>query len=393
MKLKNICDEKMCTGCMACYNVCPKDAIEIKIENGFYYPHIDENKCVDCELCLKTCPECSIVEKKSPSNNIAYAIINKNKNIRDSSSSGGVFFSLAESVLLEHGVVYGAAWTEKLEVHHIRIDKLEDISLLQGSKYVQSYIGSLYSKVKRDLEDGIVVLFSGVPCQISGLKSYLKKDYKTLYTCEVLCHGGSSPVIFAEHIKYVEKKHKSEVTNISFRYKTEEKCQNVEYRFKNGTEIILRNPLEDWYYNGFQDGTLLRDSCYQCKYIGIERCADITLADFWGLKEETITYPDKLTYPSLVFVNSNKGMSLFDKNKEKWIISERPMEEAVWGNLSLRRSVPENKWKKRFFNEYQKYGYEKAAKNCLVQHYSIKDIIKKVIGVKATEFLIKVLKR
>lgn len=392
--MKKLCESEQCTGCLACYSSCSQKAIVLQEQNGFFYPKIIEEKCISCGICSKVCPELYPVSKKKPIDDIAYAIFHKEKKIRNSSSSGGVFYSLAKSVIEKGGAVYGAAWTEKLLVKHIRIHEEKEISLLQGSKYVQSDMRTIYSSVSADLKQGIKVLFSGVPCQIAGLRRYLGKEYDNLYTCEVLCHGSTSPVVFEEHIKYIGRKYGADVTSVNFRYKTEERCQNITFGFQNGIEHTFRNPLEDWFYNGFQNGTLLRDSCYQCRYIGVDsRSADITLADFWGLEKNCMKFPDELTYPSLVFVNSDKGQSLFQENKEDWEIAKRPVKEAVWGNLSLRRPIPKNKWKKRFIENYQKYGYERAGEMCLISHLNWKERLKRILGEKVTVFLIKVLRR
>lgn len=393
-ELKKICEREQCTGCMACYNSCPQKAIALQEQDGFFYPNIIEETCISCGICAKVCPVLHPVSKKRPIDDTAYAVFHKEKEIRDTSSSGGVFYSLAKSIIEKGGTVYGAAWTEKVSVKHIRIDRKEEISLLQGSKYVQSDVGEIYKFVKADLEQGVKVLFSGVPCQAAGLRRYLAKEYDNLYICEVLCHGSASLVAFREHIKYIGRKYDSEVINVNFRAKTEEKCQNITFGFQNGTEHTFRNPLEDWFYNGFQNGTLLRDSCYQCRYTGTDsRSADITLADFWGLQKNSMKFPDGLTYPSLVFVNSSKGRSLFQENRGDWEVVKRPMEEAVWGNLSLRRSVPKNKWKKKFLENYQKYGYERAGELCLISHPNWKERLKGILGERLTGFLIKVLRR
>lgn len=391
--MQQICKKEKCTGCLSCYNSCPNQAISFEWDNGFYYPKIDEKKCINCGLCKKSCPCVNKVNKNKPYYDIAYAVINNNKEVRDTSSSGGIFYNLAKSIIESNGIVFGAIWTQNLEVEHVGIESVDEIKKMQGSKYTQSNIKKSYIKVKEELKKRRKVLFSGVPCQIAGLITFLQKEYDNLYTCEVLCHGNASPKILKEHIKYIEKNNNEKIEKINFRYKTKEKCQNIEYKFSNGKHTIIEEPLKDYYYNGFQNGTLLRESCYQCDYIGIQRCADITLADFWGVNKNSIVLQDEVSYPSLVFINSQKGKELFEKNKNKWTVFERPIEEAVWGNLSLRRATPKSKWKEKFFLEYKKSGYENAAKKCLIEHKDIKYFIKKMIGKNATAFFIKVLKR
>ncbi len=390
--MSSVCEKKNCTGCMACYNICPRKAISIKSYKGFYYPEINEEKCINCGLCRKTCPALNPIKKNKPMDNKCYALLNKEKKIRDNSSSGGVFYELAKYIINTGGVVYGASWDESLVVNHIRIDKPVKISLLQGSKYVQSNIKDIFKSVKQDLDNKKQVLFSGVPCQISGLKLFLKKKYENLYTVEVLCHGSASPIVFEEHKKYLEKKYNDKLKAINFRFKTEKKCQNIEYNFQN-SKILLEDPLKDYYYLGFQDGTLDRDCCYNCKYVGIERCSDITLADFWGLKDDSFACKDKLSYPSLIFINTTKGLDLFNSIKDKFEIKERPIQEAIDGNLSLRRAVPNNKVKEKFLVEYDKKGYEIAAQKYLIIKKDYKYYIKKILGRKISQVLMKVMKR
>ena len=391
--MQQICEKEKCTGCLSCYNSCPRKAIDVICEEGFYYPVIDKSKCIECGLCKKSCPVENKVKKNKPFNDTAYAVINNDKEIRDISSSGGVFYNLAKSIIEYGGIVFGAVWNNNLEVEHIGIESVNEIYKMQGSKYTQSDLKKTYVSAREELEKGRKVLYSGVPCQIAGLKAFLSKDYENLYTCEVLCHGNASPIIFKEHINYIGKTNKSKVEKVNFRYKTKVKCQNIEYKFSSGEKLIIDHPEKDFYYNGFQGGALLRESCYQCDYIGVDRCADITLADFWGVNKDAIILQDDTTYPSLVFINTIKGKELFENNKKNWSIYMRPMEEAIWGNLSLRRSTPKSRWKEKFFKIYRKNGYEKAAKKCLIEHKDFKYFIKKMIGGNATAFLIKVLKR
>lgn len=390
-----ICDENRCTGCMACYNVCAHKAIEIKEHRGFLYPVIINSECRRCGKCEKVCPILNPVKKYPPLKDKAYAIFNEDKSKRDSSSSGGVFISLANNVLSKNGVVYGAAYMSDLEVKHIRIDKKSDIHRLQGSKYVQSNIDLCYRKVLEDLKIGRIVLFSGVSCQIEGLRNYLQKDYPNLYACEILCHGGASPIAFRSHLDFMGRKYGSKVTAVNFRYKTKERCQNLVFRFQNGATVLFRNPLEDLYYNGFQNGIVERMGCFKCQHIGVERCGDLVLADFWGVKKESIEKPDDLSYPSLAFVNTAKGYGLFTKCSDDWIVTERPLSEAVRGNLALKRHLPYSKWNGRFFDELYACGYDKAATHCLSlsHHLNYKEFIKKMIGSRFTGLLLKILRR
>lgn len=183
-----IIEKEKCCGCSACFNTCPKNAIKmVKDKDDFEYPKIDKNKCINCGLCRKVCP---VLQNNTIENNIcAYAVYNKNEKERLSSSSGGIFVLLAKVILKENGIIYGACLDDDLQVKHIKVDKISDLPKLMGSKYVQSDINNSFRSVKEDLEKNKKVLFTGTPCQVEGLKSYLRKDYKNLYTQDIICHG------------------------------------------------------------------------------------------------------------------------------------------------------------------------------------------------------------
>ena len=195
-------EERNCSGCTACLNSCPNNAISMKEnEQGFLYPYIDKNKCTNCKLCTKVCP----FKKEWFENNKneipkVYALKNKDENIRDNSTSGGAFSILAEYVIKENGIVYGALLDENNIVKHVRIDELKNIQQLRGSKYVQSFLGNIFKDVKNDLEKGKKVMFVGTPCQVAGLKTFLQKDFSNLILVDFICHGVPIPMMFKEHI-------------------------------------------------------------------------------------------------------------------------------------------------------------------------------------------------
>lgn len=194
-----------CTGCHACYNICPKNAIKM-VENseGFLYPVIDKDKCINCNLCTKVCPlfKKDKVEHKIPE---TYACYNKDNNIIKNSSSGGIFYLLAENILKNNGVVFGAGFDEEHNVIHIKAETLEELSKLMGSKYVQSSIRDTYKETKKLLEEDRYVLFTGTPCQIQGLKLFLNKDYDKLYLQDIICHGVPSPKMWKKYKDCLEK--------------------------------------------------------------------------------------------------------------------------------------------------------------------------------------------
>ena len=215
-KISNI--EYDCTGCEACVQICKKDAIKMQQKSdGFMYPVIDNEKCVDCGQCVKTCP--ANTEINNLNTPIPYLAYNLNIEDRLDSSSGGIFSVIAKYILQQEGIVYGAAYDESLTVHHISIGSISDLQKLRGSKYVQSVIGKSFIQCKQNLLEGKFVYFTGTPCQIAGLKSYLKHDYKNLITSDLICHGVPSGHLFKEYISTLEYKHNIKIHNYKFRSK------------------------------------------------------------------------------------------------------------------------------------------------------------------------------
>ena len=195
----HIVDKHNCCGCSACLNVCPKACITMLAdEEGFLYPKVDKTICIDCGLCEKVCPFMANLDAKRPIR--SYAAINPNEQERYNSSSGGIFTMLMRETLNRGGVVFGAAFDKKWNVHHIAIESIEEMPLLQGSKYVQSYVGDCYRDAKDFLREGRDVLFSGTSCQIAGLRQYLRKDYENLTTVDVICHGVPSPRVWSAYL-------------------------------------------------------------------------------------------------------------------------------------------------------------------------------------------------
>ena len=379
----NIVQKDKCTACQACFNICPQKSISMIYDSeGFLYPKVNKELCIDCGLCNKVCP----INKKRKTNNqgIAYLCMNKDINVRLESSSGGVFSLLAECVIAEGGKVFGAAYNEKFDIVHIEIDKTEDICMLRGSKYAQSNIGDVYAKVKEYMNNGQTVLFSGTPCQIGGLKSFLGKDYDKLILQDIICHGVPSPGIWRKYVKYREENSGSKTIKISQRDKTSGWEQySMNFKFKNGTEY-RKIFSEDIFMRGFLSDLYCRPSCYNCHFKSIERESDITLADFWGIKNIHPEYCDNKGV-SLVFVNSVKGEKIFDKIKDKLVLKTVDINEAVKYNSAAYEScvMPNGRKKimkkiqhKNFFNYVDKYTKKNFCNRCLSK---IKKYIKRMI--------------
>lgn len=306
--------KEKCSGCHSCANACPKNCIQmISDEEGFWYPQVDKEKCIDCGLCEKVCP---IIHKWQPDDTrttTAMAAINLNEEIRLKSSSGGIFTLIAEEIIKQGGVVFGAAFADNFRsVYHICVDNADNLEKLRGSKYVQSKIGDTYKQAKEFLDSGRKVLFTGTPCQIGGLYSYLRKPYENLLTQDIICHGVPSPMVWEKYVDEREKKAASTTQRMFFRHKKYGwKTYAVLFEFSNNTAYV-KNLHEDSFMRAFLSNSCLRPSCYDCSFKGIKRQADITLADFWGI-QNVMPDMDDDKGTSLVLIHSNKGKHLFDE--------------------------------------------------------------------------------
>lgn len=355
----NICDK--CIGCMACYQSCPFHAIRItQDEKGFYKPVIIEGKCKLCGKCQKICPQNNQIKRNTAQK--VYAAWIEDIQIRKNSTSGGIFTVLAKQVLAKKGVVFGAMFDEKFKVVHSFIEKEEDLIKMQGSKYVQSYIGESYIKVKEFLQEDKVVLFSGTACQIAGLFSYLDKDRdnKNLITVDILCHGVPSPKIFEEYKKSIVK-NVEDIENIKFRYKKPSwTVFSMKIDIKNQKPYI-KCTYKDPYLRGFLGDFITNEVCSQCKYVGEKRISDITIADFWGYISDNRKMRNTEKGISLVIVNTNKGKEIFDYITSEIKFTEKEIEEAKLGNQCLREPFPKNTNYDMFWRTYFEKGYEVAS--------------------------------
>ena len=359
----------LCSGCHTCYSLCPKQAIKMVANSeGFLYPQINNDLCINCGLCEKKCPVLNPIIKDNEKT-FAYAVINKNEEIRLQSSSGGVFTSLAENVLNQNGIVFGAKFDSDFNVIHGYTDSLEGLAEFRGSKYVQSTIGDSFKECKNFLDEGRQVLFSGTPCQIAGLKSFLGKNCDNLLCVDFICHGVPSPLLWSEYRKTLEKKFASRIMKTAFRRKDYGwKQYSLAVTFGNASEYC--NTLKkDSYLKLFLKDVCLRESCYNCKYKTEKRISDITIADFWGIQNE---YPelddDKGT--SFVMTHSDKGKKIVD-NLTSCVVKQIPLEKGVKYNPSYTRSVIRPKKRDVFFLDLEKYSQNKITLEKLVEKYTL----------------------
>ena len=345
----NIIKKQNCCGCYACYNICPQKCISMLADDeGFWYPVVDTKQCTDCGLCEKVCP---ILNKKIVENHpVAYACINKDDKIRELSSSGGVFTVIAERVIANNGVVFGAGFDGEFNVVHKWTDRLDGLDNFRGSKYVQSCIGNTYKQAKDFLKQRRQVLFSGTPCQIAGLRSYLGKDYDNLICLDIVCHGVPSPKVWQRYKLYIEEMYQEKAQRIAFRRKNcGWKLFSVSFSFDNDTEYSQKL-TEDIFMQGFLHNIYLRPSCYDCKFKTINRQSDITLADFWGIKNILPSFDDDRG-TSLILINSKKGKEVFLSVADKMDYEKVDINQAIFYNPSAVKSVDYNPKRDKFFQE------------------------------------------
>lgn len=364
---------EQCTGCTACAASCPKGCISmVRDKLGFLYPYIEPEACVRCGICESVCPELHGNRKENEILLSCAAILN-DEPVRKKSSSGGIFYLISKWIISQGGVVFGATFNETFHyVEHVAVEVTEDISKLLGSKYVQSSIGESYTQVKKFLEQGRLVLFSGTPCQISGLKSFLKKEYENLYLQDIACHGVPSPYVWDEYLSYIEKSFGRKAVDVKFRDKQKGwKKYLLRIEFDNG-DVYSNNRSEDLYMRGFLHDYYLRNSCYSCNHKGTERESDITLADYWGI-ENVCPELDDDKGTSLVFISSTKGKFLFDNIAEELKYMETDLESAVRYNSSIVQATATSKKRKDFEREFKK-----SSTHVLLKKYCSNSIISKI---------------
>ena len=375
----NIEKVEKCYGCTACKNICPQHCISMKSNpEGFLSPVIDKSKCTNCGLCTKVCPR---LADKLTDNKIldAYIAKNKNEKVRLNSTSGGFFSAIADYFIENNGVIYGCILDDDLKVKHVRKEK--DYAKMLGSKYVQSDLGDVFSKIKKDLNNNRLVLFTGTPCQCSGLRLYLKKDYSNLYILDLICHGVPSPLLWKEYVNYMTKK-KGKILNYYFRSKVRGWYRQTEVlQYENGNlEFQTKNTLIN--REIFYSDCALRDSCYDCAFASTSRIGDITIGDAWGIQILNKEFDDDKGV-NLLLVNSKKGINLFERVKHNLNFIKVDVQNYIQYNYNLERSSTCNKKRNDFWNTYLKKGYLSLIKKYTI--YGMKNrllfFLKRVINI------------
>jgi len=374
-----ICSKEQCTGCSACFNICPKECIHmISDTEGFLYPAINPECCDDCDACKDICLILNSPEPSHLGNPKVYACWNKDKTIRFQSASGGAFSAFAGSVLDNGGVVFGAAFDEDMRLKHIAVNRKEELRKLRNSKYIQSDVGRSYIEVRNLLRQNRRVLFSGTPCQVVALNAFLGKNNENLLTCDILCKGVPSPGVFAKYVISLENHFQAKLININFRHKHKSwELVSTVAIFSNGRECILTGYHNSFMF-GFSNGLSMRNACYHCPHTKANRYGDVSLGDFWGIGEFAPFYHNTRNGISLILVNSEKGHRLLRESSSHLYLEERTLEEAKQKQSALDHPLGEPKNREQFFAGYQRLEYEKLAKIYLVDK-AMKRLIKRII--------------
>lgn len=358
-----------CTLCGSCHNVCPVDAISFsKSYLDFSYPEIDADRCINCNQCEKACP--ILGSKASPECGypIAFAAKSDDDSVRLRSSSGGVFYELASQMLRDGGYICGAVFDEDFHVKHIVSDAQEDLLRMMGSKYAQSDMGYCYREIKAKLDEGGKVLFSGCPCQIAGLRTYLGKSYPNLLLVELICHGIPSDRMLQTYIGMQEKKYGAKLKRMEFRNKSKGwHNSSVRMEFENGRVYSIPYTA-DAYTNGFLRNITLKSSCYNCRFRNFTSGSDIILGDFWGAEAELPEDDNKGT--SAILVNSKKASEMLDRCKLALISAD--VETVVKYNKNLIQSAQPSLQRELFYALSEVDGFDAAIRQFLEETLSQK---------------------
>jgi len=341
-----ILDKKDCVGCGACASRCPKQCITMKEDNeGFAYPNIDKLSCINCGLCECVCPVINLPEYREVQ--AVYACYNKDEQVRMNSSSGGCFSLLADYVLKQGGYVAGAAFDTDLSVHHILINKVKDMALLRGSKYLQSRMENIYSLVKGALETGKPVLFSGTPCQGAGLSKFLGKEYDNLFSVDVVCHGVPSPKVYREKLSEVAEKMGEKAVSVNFRDKANG-WRDFQLVFAGEKSFIKEVKQESPYMQAFLGNMSVRQCCSVCHYNNEHSSADLTIADYWGVETKFPELNDNKGV-TVVLVNTIKGSQLFAQVRKNAKVWKSDFTHAAQHNFAMKNISALNTGREEFF--------------------------------------------
>lgn len=343
-----------CCGCTACASICTHHAITMKPDAlGFLYPTVDKDKCVECGLCERVCAFNSNYDKSlNLTQPVAFAARHKDMRQLESSRSGAAFIAISDYILEKGGVIYGAAYDNHFRVVHKRATTKIELNDFKGSKYVQSDLTNIFYQIKNDLKNEKIVLFSGTPCQTSGLASYIGNRLRDkLFMVDIVCHGVPSPYIWKDYLEYLEKKQGSKICSVNFRDKQKFgwKAHKETYRFTKGEKTSTA------FTYLFYQHIMFRDSCGKCHFTNTQRPSDITIADFWGWEKTDPNFNIDDKGVSLILINTEKGRQLFKSASKDLNTIPAKLENCLQPNLLYPSKIHPDRIK--FEQDYQDKGF------------------------------------
>lgn len=345
----NLVNKADCSGCGACVCACPKKCLLMKSDSeGFYYPHIDDKSCIDCGKCLSVCAVKSKPKINSYGRRV-FIVQHKNDKIRRESTSGGAFTAIAEYIIKNGGIVFGAGMNENFRVCHMPAYNLEQLALFRNSKYSQSDLGDTFLKIKNYLAEGKKILFSGTPCQVAGLKKFLHGDDENLVTVDVVCRGIPSPLVFEKYIDY-QKKRLGEFDKVLFRDKYSGYTHTAMSVYRDNV-CLYHNGLEyDPMLKLFYQGMICRPVCSNCRFKEIERCSDFTLWDCFSAAEINSDFDDNKG-TTFVMLHSQNAETIFEKIRDNIRACEAETEKVCNNTAEMLKSISHNPKRQEFFKD------------------------------------------
>lgn len=349
---------KDCCGCGVCVDSCPKQCIEmVRSPYGYLIPKVNIDDCINCNKCDRVCPTLHIAKNRFDNHQV-FSAYNKDPQWRNAGSSGSVFYRLAISIIEKKGCVYGAAFDNALTLKHTKAENVESLIPLLKSKYIQSETVGIFNQVRQDLTSGRTVLFVGSPCQINALYNFVPDRQKSnLYLVDFVCHGVPGQELFNKSIALFEKRKKCHVNHFSFRVKDKRhsKYYTIEYTDRDGKTKEETGEYSTFpYYCGYMLYHCFRRSCYRCKFVGVDRTSDLTLADFWGINKLDSSINDIQKGYSMLIVNSEKGGALFDSIKDSIEYKQYSLDDAISNNYSYTKATKDT-WLSKSFRWAYKY--------------------------------------
>ncbi|MGN0505280.1 MAG: Coenzyme F420 hydrogenase/dehydrogenase, beta subunit C-terminal domain [Lachnospiraceae bacterium] len=356
-------NKENCYGCGACVSLCSHNALSMqKDEDGFTYPVVDSDKCIQCGTCQKVCPARNTVQSSFPEE--VYAASYKDAQSLWQSSSGGIFPAIAKYVLSQGGIVFGATMEEDFTVKTVSVHNLQELSLLQGSKYIQCNTGNMFSEIRELLAAGKTVLFCGTPCQVAGLKKATAGLDMNLILIDLVCHGVPSQQMFKDYISHLEGK--KSITVKSYRFRDKKYGQDMYYSYTyaiNGQEHTkCQRAAQSSFYRLYLEDEIFRESCYHCKFADSERVGDLTLSDYWGIEQEHPNFVRELKSLNLcgtsgVLVNTRKGKDIFEKISAELVKCPSDFQKlSIHNHCLISPSVPGSD-RDKIFQLYREGGY------------------------------------